>query len=436
MTEGGGRRVLIISRELPPSVGPHAIRVAKLTKYLPAFGWQPSVLTVPLDHAWALDETLVHDLGDTPVFRVPRLFRRLIPPTFSDGRPIAGSATGALGPPARTLRGTVRRVASELAVPDRDLLWAVPAARAAAPVSKRLDVILTTAPPFSTHLIGARISRRTGVPWVAEYRDNWTMNPLYARGPVRRRMERSMERRALERAAAVVAISEAAAGEIAAVFPEIANRIFVAMNGFDPDDLPAYAGSPSRFEITYTGTLDHRRDPRQLLAALSARVGVDSRFAVDLRLRLIGNVAPWIGDVAREALGADRVRLDGLVPHREALEAAAGSAVLLGITTREEAGGAGLTSKLFEYLGLRRPILMLAPDGPARALVTHLGAGETADPEDLTGISAAVDLLYDRWRSGSERIVQADDLEPFTRRETARLVAAALEAAIGEHSRG
>jgi len=423
-------RVLILSRELPPAVGPHPIRVAKLTKYLPEFGWQPTVLTVPLDHAWALDVTLADALGGTPVIRVPRLLRGLIAPNSRGERSVAGASPSAANesatPPWRRL---VTRLAAGLLVPDRDLLWAVPAARAAARLAGDFDVIMTTAPPFSTHLAGAWAGGRTATPWVAEYRDNWTMNPHYRRGPVRGWIEREAERRVLRRAAVVIAISEPAASEIATAIPSVADRIMVAANGFDPDDMPRPSGLPSRFEIVYAGTLDGRRDPRPLLTALANRMRDDATFASVVSLRLIGNVAPWVAAAARDALGANRVRVDGLLPHREALEAAAGAAVLLGITTHAEAGGAGLTSKLFEYLGLRRPILMLAPAGPARTLVTTLEAGETAEPDDPEGISSAVGRLYDRWRHGTERIVPADALEGLTRRETARRVAVALGAA-------
>jgi hypothetical protein len=142
----------------------------------------------------------------------------------------------------------------------------------------------------------------------------------------------------------------------------------------------------------------------------------------------MGNVSSWISDEAVATVGKGRVSIDGLLPHREALARAARSSVLLGITTRAEAGGAGLTSKLFEYLGLRRPVLMLAPPGPARSLVEDLEAGQTADPDDVEGIARAVGKLYEEWRSGAERTASPDRLEPLTRRTTAACVAIALDA--------
>lgn len=419
------RRLLLVSRELPPAIGPHPIRVAKLAKYLPEFGWQPTILTVPVDHAWATDETLSVDLEGVEIIRVPRLLSRAMPPTTERRRNVS-DPTGPVEVQSRRRTGLARR----LLVPDRDILWALPATRRASGLTGRFDAVLTTAPPFSTHLVGYWLSLRHGLPWTAEYRDNWSMNPLYRRGRVGNLLDRTIEARVLARADAIVTVSEAAAVEIRGNFPSSARKLHVAANGFDPDDLPAAAARATTFEIAYAGTLDRRRDPRPFLEALRRLTVASPEFGEVLRVRLMGNVSGWIASAAVGAVGQRCVTIDGLLPHREALERASRSAVLLGITTREEAGGAGLTSKLFEYLGLRRPILMLAPPGPARALVEELGAGQTADPSDVPGITRAVGTLYEQWRSGSERTGAPDALGPFTRRATAGRVAAALDASL------
>jgi glycosyltransferase involved in cell wall biosynthesis len=424
------RRVLIVSREAPPAVGPHSIRVAKLVKYLPATGWEPTLLTTPIDHAWAVDDSLVADLGPATVIRVPRIFSRVVPPTSERSfEARSGPGRAAVERRASARRG-IRAGLARTLIPDRDVLWALAVLRHGGVNPDRYDAILTTAPPFSTHLVGALMARRP-MPWVAEYRDNWTTNPLYQRGFPRGVLERRLERNLLRRAAVVIAMSTPAADELTRAMNLPAARVHVAPNGFDPADVPAGGGRPSQFEIVYLGSLDERRDPRWLIEALVRRSQSDPDFARDLGLRLVGNVAASVADMARSRLGTDRVRVDGLLPLREALAIGARAAVLLGITTLAEAGNAGLTSKVFEYLGLRRPILMLAPDCPARTLVESLGAGETAYPDDVASIGDAIDRLYLAWRSGAERMVAPGLLAGQTRLRTAELVAAALDAAVG-----
>jgi glycosyltransferase involved in cell wall biosynthesis len=382
-----------------------------------------------VDHAWATDRTLADELGSLEVVRVPRLLAGMAPPT-QGGQPGVDGAAPA-GPSRHVPRSRARsRVAHKLLLPDRDILWAIPAARSAGRMAGRFDAVLTTAPPFSTHLAGWWLARRHGLPWVAEYRDNWSMNPLYRRGFPAQPVNRWLEGRCIARADAVVTVSDAASDELLAAFPAVTGKVHVAPNGFDPDDLPPPAGRSDTFEIAYAGTLDERRHPAALLAAIRRLSADRPGFAAAVRLRLMGNVLPSIADAAILTVGADRVRIDGLVPHREALVRASRAAVLVAITPEAESGGAGLTSKLFEYLGLRRPILVLAPPSPAVTLVNELAAGRTARPDSADEVVRALSLLHDDWLAGAERTASPDRLASFTRMATAARVAAVLDAVL------
>jgi glycosyltransferase involved in cell wall biosynthesis len=429
-------RVLIVSRELPPAIGPHPIRVAKLAKYLPEFGWDPTVLTVPVDHVVLRDDELAAEMGDVPVLRVPRLLARVVPPgstrdprTATRSEPTQPTAnTSPAGDFSQPHQGRRRlHLSGKMLVPDAAVLWALPASRRAATIANQFDAVLTTAPPFSTHLVGNNLSRRHGLPWVAEYRDNWTTNPLYRRSPPIQWFNRMLERRFLAAADAVVVVSEAASAEFRTSFRGLDSKIHVARNGFDPDDLPPPGPRAESFEIAYAGSLELRRDPRPFFRALARTTERRPEIGKEIRLHLMGWVVDWVIEAANEAVGPDRVTFDGLVSHREALHRASRAAVLLGITTRVEAGGAGLTSKLFEYVGLRRPVLMLAPEGPARQLVRDAGCGLSADPDDVEEIAGALARLFDEWRNQSERVASEQFISGLTRRATAQSVAAALD---------
>ncbi len=422
-------RVLIISRELPPSIGPHPIRVAKLAKYLPEFGWEPTILSVPTDHVVDRDEQLAAEIEGIPVIRIPRLLSRVAPPA-TGARSLADEVPTRAVVPHKPGLKLKNRLARAVLIPDSSILWAIPAARRATAIADGFDAVLTTAPPFSTHLIGNRLVRSCGLPWVAEYRDNWTVNPLYERGGAAGWLNRRLEKRCLAAASAVVVVSEAAAAEMQEAFPGIASRLHVARNGYDPDDLPEPGPRPALFEIAYAGSLDERRDPRPFFAALAGLTAAFPELNEAVRLRLMGHVADWVVEAAADAIGVEKVTFDGLLPHREALARAARAAILLGITTQSEAGGAGFTSKLFEYLGLQRPVLMLAPDGPAKDLVRRSGGGLVADPEDVPAIAAAIKQLFHEWAAGSERQCDQTILAGLTRRATAEAVAGALDTAL------
>ena len=417
------RRVLIVAREFPPGGGAPAIRIAKLVKYLPAFGWQVTVVTAPPDHAFQRDERLGDELpSDLSVHRIPRLLARAIHPDRWATHGIAQSAR-----PGRLAR---------LLIPDSGILWAAPAARAVGRIIDGFDAILTSAPPFSTHLVGLWAARRHSAVWVADYRDNWTTSPFYdSRGPSRW-LAVALERRILRQAEVVTVVSDAAAREIGSAFAVDPDRLHVAMNGFDPDDLPAARPPARTFEITYMGSMNHRRGPEHFLEAVGRASSVRPELRRDLRIRLIGNIPDWAIGAAIRTVGAERVTVDGILSHRDALAKAADAAVLLGITSTAEAGGSALTSKLFEYLALRRPVLMLAPPGPAIEIVTAANAGEVADPDDPEAIRDALVRLYERWVAGTEQRASDEMVERFTRRSTAAAVARALDLAVQPRADG
>jgi len=418
--DGRIRRVLVVARDFPPAGGAPAIRLAKLVRYLPEFGWEPVVLTVPADHAWHRDASLLEELPPgLEIHRVPRLLTRAIRPTSGVDRP--------LRPPRRKGLG-------KLLVPDSGILWAAPAGRAARGIVGGVDAILTSAPPFSTHLVGLWLARRHHIPWVADYRDNWTTNPAATSSNLSRWLEVALERQVLREAGAVTVVSRAAASELSEAFGIDPRRVHVAMNGFDPEDLLPAQGRSASFEITYMGSMDHRRDPRPFLYALDQASRDRPGLRDDLCIRLIGNIPEWVVEAAVRTVGATRVTVDGVVPHREALARAASAAVLLGISSEEEAGRSAMTSKLLEYLGLRRPVLMLAPPGPAVELVASMGVGEVAPPDDRGAIRAALLRLHDDWIRGLERVAPEESLEPFTRRRTAAVVAGALAASVAHRA--
>ncbi len=411
------RRVVVVARYFPPSGGAPAIRLTKLVKYLPEFGWRPTVVTVPRDHVWEEDETLSAEIPPfVDVHRVPRLFAHTVRPAD-----LAAQAAVNLRP------GRAQRLGGALLIPDRSILWAIPAARRVRALMSKADALLTSGPPFSTHLIGLVAG---GKPWLADYRDNWTSNPEFKRSGPAGFLNEALERAVLRRASAITAVSEHAAVELGEIEPSALARTIVAMNGFDEEDLPP-ARPPDRehFRIVYVGSMRPSRDPAAFVAALRSAMDQNRALAHAVELHLIGSIPDAYVGLAREQLGDNRVHVHGFLPHRRALELAADASVLLAISSVAEAGEAALTSKLFEYLALQRPILYLAPPGPGFNLVRDLAAGEAVAGTDLAAVLLAIERLFEAWQRGDEGVADPGQLRRYSRRRTAELVGLALDAA-------
>jgi len=289
-----------------------------------------------------------------------------------------------------------------LLVPDENVPWSTIATPFAIRLVRRegIDVVLTTSPPPSLHLLGATVKRTTGAAWVADLRDPLTSHP-HRRG-YESRLARVKEstvggvgRLVASQADAIVAASEPIAGEMRALEPK--GKVVTIANGCDFDDFAGLEHHTSdRLRITHAGHFHGKRDPRPFLRAL-AESGLD-----DVVVRFAGDFRVADREYA-EALGlGDRVELLGEVSRRRSLELQRDSDVLLLLIP--ESGGRGkdvLTGKIYEYLAAERPILAaVPPDGAAAQLVREAGAGVVVPSDDVEELRDALLDLHRQWQEG------------------------------------
>lgn len=386
-------RILVVSLYWPPAGGAGVQRPLKLAGHLAAMGHEVHVLA-PDDPKWLhRDETLRSPDGVT-VHRARNIGPRARRP--------AEELRAARGLQRARVRAGV--AARALLVPDASVLWNATAIRAATGIVRRreIDVVLTTSPPGSVHLVGAAVRRRTGAAWVADLRDS-LVSHAHRRREVRG--ERRLARLVARRASAIACASNAIAAETAALSPS--GPVRVIGNGCDFDDFePLAYERGERFRITHAGSFFGRRDPRPFLDALARVEGPVARFVGDFRSR---------DSEHADALGlGDRLELLPYRSHAEALALQRDSDALLLLIPEADGRGRGvLSGKVFEYLAAGRPILAaVPPDGEAAALIREAGAGIVVPPDDVEAIAAGLSELLARWRDGSLAPV---DLSPQLR---------------------
>jgi glycosyltransferase involved in cell wall biosynthesis len=383
-------KVLLVTMYFPPAGGGGVQRPLKFATHLPALGIETHVLA-PDDPKW-----LHSDPGLAPPTQAWIHRARYLGPR---ARRLADELHGRRGLDriSRQARSLSRRVL----VPDENVAWNLTAIPAAVRIvrSQGIDVVLTTSPPNSVHLIGAAVKRTSGVRWVADLRDSIASHPhrRVERRSVRakEKVSESVARLVARQADVIVAASEAIAAEAEGLEP--AGVVTTILNGADFDD---FAGlryrRGERFRITHTGSFFGKRDPRPFLTAL-AESGLDvvARFVGDFRVA----DREWA-----ESLGlGDRLELHPYVSRREALALQRDSDALLLLIP--EAGGRGqgvLSGKVFEYLAAERPILAaVPPDGAAAELIRETGAGLVAAPDDVAALTAALTVLHSSWQGGT-----------------------------------
>lgn len=381
--------VLIVTYHFPPDGGSSGVlRPLKFAKYLPQFGWIPHILTVKphfyesLD--WSLEQEVVSEI-DIHRTRAIVISRHLA---------IAGRYPGFL------------------AVPDRMVGWIPFALREAVRLIRKYPIaaIYSTAPPPSAHLIGYWLKRWTHIPWVADYRDPWVDAVHPPMGSLRRKIETRMEEKILEQADRIVATTPALLHQILTHYPQSRDRQgTVIYNGYDEADFAAdmVCAQPPVFELLHAGLITKQyRNPEPLMRAMARLIQTGQMLKEDVRLTFLSGVG-WIQSQEFQDM-IDRFGLDGVVlveprvSHEQALRRMQQAAVLVGIQASDDTRVL-IPAKIFEYLRIGRPIVVIADEGETSSLVRQFAGCWSIEPFDHERLCTVLRALYQAWKRGESQ---------------------------------
>jgi len=431
---GKGNRVLLVAYYFPPSGGPGVQRVLKFVRYLPEFGWDPAVLTVSDADYPARDESLLAEIpAGVPVLRTS------IPEPYTVYRKLTGKKRGEAvdvnvnkraGEPSPVRERFAQWVRGMFFVPDARVGWvwtgSGPGARFARDLG--VDLVYSSSPPYTCALLARRVARRAGKPWVAEFRDPWSEFLSAPRRPEpARAIERRMERGVYRDAERVVVAWQGIAEDFSRKYPgEDRGKFRLIENGYDPEDLEGIAPRRNpRFTVVYTGSMYGVRNPDTFLRA-AARLRAEGKLdPARVCLRFVGRFGDEVHAMFARPEVADMVEVSPYVPHADSVAEALGAHALL-LVVDDYAGAEGIVpGKVFEYIGARRPVLALAPEGAVASLVRKTRAGFVVGQHDVDGTAAALAALYEEWRAtGTTRFPGIDDeVTKLSRRERTRVLA-------------
>lgn len=393
----------------PPLGGAGVQRTLKFVRYLEPLGWEATVVSTKSRHYPARDPSLLEE--------VPTSARVVRTPAF----PLAAWLS------LVTYHLGLKRVSAYLGWPDGGIGW-MPFALATAWRTARRDrpdVIYSTSTPQSGHVAALIVSRLTGVPWVADFRDEWAADAFRADQPrVLARLSARLERGLIRRASRVVVAADYFRLE---GLVEGDPRRVVIVNGVDDADFPTgVAPNSHRFVLAHVGTIYGIRDPSPVLRALARLVQGGLIDGEQIEVRLVGSL--WLEGF--EPPPGIRVERVGYVDHKLAVrEMCTATALLLYVPGSSLAP----SGKLFEYLASGRPILCLThPDNLASRLVREWNAGVSADPHDEEAIELALLTLWQRWQENDlpdQAEARRKTLERYSRRTNAEQLARVLDEA-------
>ena len=433
------KRVLIITYYWPPTGGSGVQRWVKFAKYLPQEGWQPVIYTPENPEQLAVDTTLEAEIPaeaeiiKTHITEPYELYKKFLRRSGHSKESVEVNPVNAQN--KSLAQKTAMWVRGNLFLPDPRCLWIRPSVKFLKEYLKEhpVDLIVSTGPPQSMHMIGLRLAEETGLPWIADFRDPWTKIFYFKHLSMTKATERwheKMEKKVLDNASAVVAVSPLVQQDFKSITE---TPVELITNGFDECDFPqvecheADGGADRDFVITHTGLFAADGNPTTLWQVLSEKCSQDEVFKKLLKIKLIGKTDDQIKAAIAEA-GLKENTIDmGYQPHAKAIEEQRTASVLILPLRKEPEYKAVLPGKLFEYLASLRPILGIGqPDGAMSMILDSTKTGVVLDWEDKASIGKFIDRCWKKHLEGGLTASDAD-ISQFTRRNLTRRMAQLFE---------
>ena len=414
------KKVLIITYYWPPSGGAGVQRWLKFVKYLPDYGYEPVVLTVKEENASyaQTDRSLLNEVDPKlSVFRTPSFEPYALYLKLSGKKEIPFGGFSNEGS-VTILQKVFRFIRGNLFLPDPRRGWNRFAIKKALNLvqKEKFEAVITTGPPHSTHLIGYEIKKKTGLKWIADFRDPWTdiyyYKDLSHTFPAKW-YDRRLEKKILLSCDKIITVGNEMKKLFCSKSPELtAGKVEVITNGYDTADFEGFDKTRAdRFIITYSGTISSHYRLEGLISALR---DIPSEIREKILVRFAGNISSDIIELFNEAGFGSQVEYVGYVPHKESIENLFRASILLLLIPEVKDNKGILTGKFFEYLATGRSILAIGPtDGDVAGILKETGAGFIYNYDDVNGLR---DKLIELYTCNHERIGSSAGVVKYSRK--------------------
>lgn len=379
----------MISYHFPPLSGAGVFRTSKFVKYLPDFGWQPIVLSVKKSKFAPVDDFLLEEISDIiKVYRTNTIESKIY----------AGGASY-LGINPKWYQ-----------IPDIYFGWFPFALQKAKEVVKKEQpsAIYSTSPPVTSHLVAVLLKKKTGLPWVADFRDPWTQNfNLSYPSKTHKIIEERLEHKVAEYADKIISVTEPYRSDFIKKYSDISPEKCVTItNGYDSDDFKNVKVKKSnKFTIDYVGFFHGKQSPIFFLEALRNAIRERETLESDIEVKFVGRKSKEYLNIANKYGLNKIVREIGYVSHKEAINYMVDSTCLLLVVGLGKGSKGVFTGKIFEYISSRTPIIATVPiDGVAANLIRETNTGVVVNTDNVDGIKSAILDFYDRWKKGELKI--------------------------------
>ncbi|EJL71697.1 glycosyltransferase family 4 protein [Chryseobacterium populi] len=428
------KKILIITYYWPPAGGPGVQRWLKFAKYLPDFGWKPVIYTPENPSYPLLDESLLKDVPEnieiikTKIREPYQLAEKLNKSNkkFKAGQFDVGQNQSWKSKLSIWVRGN-------FFIPDARVFWIRPSVSFLEQYLKenKIDVVVTSGPPHSLHLIGLRLKKKLpGLKWVADFRDPWTEISYYKHLKLTRssdKKHRRLESEVFKNADITLATSYTDAEN----FRKNGAHAVCITNGFDDSDSKDQKGKTENlqplFTLSYIGVLEQLRNPENLWNCLNELVKTCPDFAEDFILKFVGRVDEKILNTIENSNLKKHILNLGYLSHDKAVGEMQNSDMLLITNFPNDSSKGIIPGKIFEYLASGKQIISFGPDqADVSKILTETNAGKHFSYHDSETIKTFILEKYKLWKNGN-LLENTQNIEQFSRKTLTKKLAEILD---------
>lgn len=415
------RNVLVVAYYFPPMGLSGVQRTLKFVKYLPEYGWHPIVLTCAADAYYAFDETLADDIDNN---------RITIVRTDSDLSKMAKPKNGnTIKYPSYFSQKIKRMISQTIFQPDSRISWKKLAVAKGQEIidNNEIHAIFSTAPPFTDFLVAQELSEKNSINYVMDYRDLWVDNAYYFYAtPFHKSYSMDLERKMLTHSKRAIVINRFMKEKMLQRYKFLSHDdISIIPHGYDKEDFDAFSNvrpDSSKFTITHCGLFPDDLTPKYFLKALSNYLKKNPDAKSKISARFVGLMRKSHIKMFKKYKLLDIVESTGYVSHSEAIRNLMESDVLWFMIPNNIA----TPSRMYEYFGARKPMIVCAPDGNIKQTALESAAALCPDPKNIKQIEEAIDNYFNLWKQG--RLPQPDKkfIDQFDRKKLTSLLAREL----------
>ncbi len=428
-------KILIFSYYWPPAGGAGVQRWVKFVKYLNLMGYDIHIVTPRKPSIPFKDDTLESEIS--PNISITKT-NTLEP--FSIFNFFLGQKGNRMGAGTTNLMGNtiLNKIAlfirSNYFIPDARKGWNSFALKAGEDLLKKenFNLIITTGPPHSTHLIGMKLKKKYGIKWISDFRDPWTniyylkLFPLTNRSKERHRL---LEMEVLKNSDHVITVSN----QLKVDLQKKSSNVTILYNGYDKTD---FENSKNKFEyyssdlvMSYIGNFK----PNQFFDGFLELIESSLQKNPHLKIKFIGPMDAKVENELKLIHHSDKIEFVGPVDHQKALKFMKMAAILLIIIPQGENEKGIITGKIYEYMASGKPILSIGPiDGDAASILNKVGSPfPMVEYEYTSKILEELDKIINNWNEGI-RNYNYPGLELFSRQIQSEKLTELIEQIVDE----